>query len=165
MLTTQNWANYDQKKSYRICKNCRKVKDRKYHQADTNYAQKQKNRYRMRRSAVIWAYGNVCTVCAEDDYTKLTINGDINFLYDSIVIKDGYQVICYNCSTQPYKSKYNLRYKKAQLLPYGNSCKKCKELRPECLIIREQQIFCYNCYYSYKAEKEEALKSLQALKC
>jgi hypothetical protein len=168
LLSSANWATYDQKKGHYICKTCRKSNDEKCHRADPNYAKKQRNRYRMRRSAVILAYGNACSICGEDDYTKLTINGSVNYLYDNIVQKAGHQVICYNCKQKPYKNKYVLKYKKQSTQLYGDCCRDCREDRIERLVITNEQLLCYNCYHSQKAEKElkaeETLKSLPASK-
>jgi len=168
-LTLKNWPSYDQKKGYYICKPCRKNNDKKCHQTDANYSEKQKNRYRKRRSAVIWAYGNACVKCGEDDYTKLTINGDINFLYNTTVQKTGHQVTCYNCKAKPHKNKYTLKYKRQLIKIYGGCCKECQEERLECLSIINKQIICHNCYHSQRAAEElkveqEKLKLLQASK-
>ena len=74
ILDSNNWANYDKNKKYYICNNCRKENDKKHHQTK-DYLKKQRGNYRIKRSAVILAYGNMCNTCNEDDYTKLTING------------------------------------------------------------------------------------------
>lgn len=151
LLLIKNWATYDQKKRYYVCKTCRKIIDKKSHQADSNYAKKQKNRYRSRRSAVILAYGNACAICGEDDYTKLTINGDINYLYNNIIQKPEHQVTCYNCNKTPYKSKYATEYKSQLVQQY--KCQKCCEERIERLIIINYYkiLLCYNCYMSQLA--------------
>lgn len=171
-LSSKNWASYDQKKGHYSCKSCRKISDKQCHRNDPNYSKKQKNRYRARRSAVILAYGNACFKCGEDDYTKLTINGDINYLYNNIVQKTGYQVTCYNCQKIPYTNKYVLKYKRRLIKLYGKHCKTCQEDRIERLTIINKQVLCYNCYRSKKAAEElkleeleaEKLKSLQASK-
>jgi hypothetical protein len=145
LLTLENWTIYDQKKSYYICATCRKSNDKKCHQIN-EYAKKQKGRYRMRRSAVILAYGNLCAICNEDDYTKLTINGDINFLYNNIIQKDGHKVLCYNCS----KNKSNTsQYKKKIVEMNGGCCQLCQEDRVNKLMLNtNKQLLCYNCHYS-----------------
>lgn len=169
-LSLKNWADYDKKKGYYICTSCRKIYDKRYHQNDSRYAKKQKNRYRARRSAVILAYGNACFKCGEDEYTKLTINGDINYLYNHTVQKDGYQVTCFNCKTHLYKSKYVLKYRLRLVKAYGKCCKHCKEDRIERLKIINRSVICYNCYHNKKAEQEleieeKEIKSLLASKC
>jgi len=154
LLSANNWATYDQKWSYYICKPCRKMVDEKSHRADSDYAKKQKNRYRMRRSAVILAYGNACVTCGEDDYTKLTINGDINHLYDNIVQKTGHQVTCYNCSKKTL-SKYVLKYKKRLVELHGGCCQECLEERLERLIVTaNSKLLCYNCKMSKLAAEK-----------
>ena len=147
-LSSKNWATYDQKQGYYVCKQCRKSLDEKYHQADSDYAKKQKNRNRARRSAVILAYGNACVTCGEDDYTKLMINGDINYLYDNIIQKTGHQVICYNCSKTPYKNKYAIEYKRQLIQMHGECCQECSEGRLERLTITDGELLCYNCKMS-----------------
>jgi len=149
-LTLKNWATYDQNKSYYVCKLCRKDADKKSHQADLDYSKKQNSRYRMKRSAVILAYGNACSICGEDEYTKLTINGNINVLYDSIVQKIGHQVTCYNCSKgQPYKSKYMEAHRKKMVKYYGGCCRVCHERKIEILTLnKNKELLCYNCKYS-----------------
>jgi hypothetical protein len=183
LLSQRNWPVYDQKIGRHICKACRKIEDKKYHKLDPDYARKQKNRYRMRRSAVILAYGNACSyssedgyaICGEDDYTKLTIIGDVNYLYNNVVQKTGYQVVCYNCSkSNSYKDKYALQYKKQVIDAYGKCCSECKEDRIERLtlntfkryrwLIRNQfpkdigiQVLCYNCKHSKIAAQKLAI--------
>lgn len=149
-LTPKNWATYDQKKGYYICKPCRKLNDKKSHQADPDYSKKQNSRYRMKRSAVILAYGNACCICGEDEYTKLTINGNINYLYDSIVQKTGYQVTCYNCyKGKPYKSKYSEAHRRKIIKYYGGCCKECQIDKIEMLTLsKNKELLCYNCKYS-----------------
>lgn len=160
LLTHENWANYDQNKKYYICIACRKDNDKKCHQTN-DYAKKQKGRYRMRRSAVILAYGNSCVICEEDDYTKLTINGDINFLYNNIVQKDGYKVTCYNCS----KNKQpNSKYKKKLVESHGGCCQLCQEDRIKRLMLNKNNILlCYNCHYSQVATAKYDLEDLKLL--
>lgn len=149
-LTINNWATYDQNKGYYICKPCRKDADKKSHQADLCYSKKQNNRYRMKRSAVILAYGNACSICGEDEYTKLTINGNINYLYDNIVQKTGHQITCYNCSKgKLYKNKYAEAYRKKIVKYYGGCCKFCNTNKTEALnLTKERVLLCYNCKFS-----------------
>lgn len=149
-LTLKNWAVYDKNKGYYICKPCRKSRDKKCHQSDLNYSKKQNGRYRMKRSAVILAYGNACYICGEDDYTKLIINGNIDFLYDSIVQKTGYHVTCYNCHKgKPYKNKYAELYRKKIVKYYGGCCKECELDKIEALTLTKNKILlCFNCKYS-----------------
>jgi hypothetical protein len=108
----------------------------------------------MRRSAVIFQYGNQCAQCGEDEYTKLTIDhkngggsahrremggaGIVDYLYNNLINKDGYQVLCYNCNCSKnviYKDKYALRDKKIVIEHYGSVCNDCKEDRIERLTI------------------------------
>lgn len=149
-LTTKNWAECDQKKGYYVCKPCRKIVDQKAHQADPDYSKKQNGRYRMKRSAVIFAYGNACSNCGEDEYTKLTINGDINYLYDNIVLKTGYQVLCYNCRFgKTYSNKYAELQRRKLVKYYGGCCKECKIDKIEYLnLTKNKEILCHNCKYS-----------------
>lgn len=164
-LSLNNWATYDQKRAYYICKPCRKKVDEKSHRADSDYAKKQKNRYRMRRSAVILAYGNACVTCGEDDYTKLTINGNINHLYDSIVQKSGHHVTCYNCSKTPSNNKYALKYRKQLVRLHGGCCQMCPEERAERLTITpDKKLLCYNCYMSQLAADKFAIEHPEAEK-
>lgn len=152
-LTDQNWAPYNKNNGTYICILCRKKKEKLRYLIDLDYGKKQRNRYRMRRSAVIFQYGNKCAQCSEDDYTRLTIdhiNGGrsahrkimttniIDYLYNNIVNKDGYQVLCYNCNCSKdviYKDKYALRDKKKVMEAYGGYCAECKEDRIERLTI------------------------------
>lgn len=149
-LSVKNWHTYDQNKGYYICKLCRKKADQKSHQSDPNYSKKQNSRYRMKRSAVILAYGNACAVCGEDEYTKLTINGDINYLYDNIVLKTGYQVLCYNCRFgKILKSKYAEAERRKLVKYYGGCCKKCDTDKIEKLhLTKKKELICYNCKFS-----------------
>jgi hypothetical protein len=155
-LTSKNWPVYDQNKSYYVCKLCRKRIDKKSHQADPDYSKKQNKRYRMKRSAVILAYGNACCICGEDDYTKLTINGNVNYLYDNIVQKIGHQVKCYNClNGKPYKNEYAEAYRKKIVKYYGGCCKECNEDKVERLTLtKNKKLLCYNCKYSAIALKK-----------
>ena len=156
LLTSENWLNYLIKRSNYICTLCFREYGKTYHKSDPEYSKKQRNRHRMRRSAVIFHYGNQCAQCGEDDYTKLTIdhkngNGNnhrremstniIDYLYNNLVNKDGYQVLCYNCNCSKnviYKDKYALRDKKIVIEKYGECCTICKEDRIERLTIDHQ---------------------------
>lgn len=104
----------------------------------------------MKRSAVILAYGNACCVCGEDEYTKLTINGNINYLYDNIVLKTGYQVLCYNCKHgKPFKSKYAEAYRSKIVKYHGGCCKICSTNKTEALnLTKKRVLLCYNCKFS-----------------
>lgn len=153
LLTTENWLDYLVERSNYICTPCFREYGKTYHKKDPEYNKKQRNRSRMRRSAVIFHYGNQCIQCGEDDYTKLTIdhiNGGgnahrkemssniIDYLYNNLVDKDGYQVLCYNCNCSKnviYKDKYALRDKKKVIKHYGNECLLCHEDRIERLTI------------------------------
>lgn len=153
LLTNENWNSYDKKNSRYICRPCRKIIDKKNYANDILYSEKQRNRHRMRRSAVIFQYGNKCVQCDEDEYVKLTIdhvNGGgtkhrqemttniIDYLYNNKVDRDGYQILCYNCNCSKnviYKDKYGLRDKKKVMEAYGNECAICKEDRIERLTI------------------------------
>lgn len=111
----------------------------------------------MRRSAVIWAYGNACAKCGEDDYTKLTINGSINFLYDNIVQSAEHQITCYNCNKKPYTNKYTLKYKRQMVQKLGGCCQGCSEERVERLTAAMiGKLLCYNCYMSKLAAEKYA---------
>lgn len=165
LLTKQNWGKNDRKIGYYICKGCRKIKDNEYHKLDPDYGIKQRNRYRMRRSAVIWAYGNSCAKCGEDDYTKLTINGNINFLYDNIVQSAEHQITCYNCNKKPYTNKYTLKYKKQRVRNLGGCCQECAEDKVELLTTAViGKLLCYNCYMSKLAAEKYAEEHAEAEK-
>jgi hypothetical protein len=148
-LTKKNWPKCLWNRSNYICTPCFRAYSKQCHKSDPEYGKKQRNRHRMRRSAVIFHYGNQCAQCGEDDYTKLTIdhiNGGgcahrkemttniIDYLYNNLVDKDGYQVLCYNCNCSKnviYKDKYALRDKKIVIDHYGGFCAQCKEDRIE----------------------------------
>jgi hypothetical protein len=149
-LTKENWPQCLWNRSNYICTPCFRAYGKRYHKTDPEYNNKQRNRTRMRRSAVIFHYGNQCIQCGEDDYTKLTIdhvNGggsahrrEINgaritdHLYNNLIDKDGYQVLCYNCNCSKnvvYKDQYSLKAKKAVISHYGGFCAICKEDRIE----------------------------------
>lgn len=148
MLDDNNWALYDKKASNYICRGCRKLQNKKYYQNDPLYSDKQLARTRFIKSAVIFAYGNSCNQCHEDDYDKLTIDhikenkkeisNIYEWLYNNTILKDEYQVLCYNCNCSKnivYKDKYNLRDKIKIIDNYGSQCIICKEDRIERLII------------------------------
>lgn len=153
LLTDENWKIYDKNIGRYICQNCRKSTDKLYYTTSPDYNKKQRNRSRMRRSAVIFYYGNKCVQCDEDDYTKLTIdhiNGGgsqhrkqistniVDYLYNNLIDKDGYQVLCYNCNCSKnvkYKDKYALINKIKAIEAYGKICKECGEDRIERLTI------------------------------
>ncbi len=152
-LTKKNWLKYLVKRSNYICTPCYREYGKRYHKTDLDYNKKQRNRCRMRRSAVIFQYGNRCAQCGEDDYNKLTIdhvNGGgnahrkeirnciVDYLYNNLIDRDGYQVLCYNCNCSKnvtYKDKYALRDKKLVIDHYGGFCAECKEDRIERLTI------------------------------
>lgn len=137
LLTSQNWSKSDRKIGYYICKECRKVKDKNYHKTDPDYNKKQRGRYRMRRSAVIFYYGNQCAKCQEDNYSKLIMcrigkgNVDINHLYNELVDKNTYNVLCYNCRCRPISDKT----KQTVITHYGAYCIDCGEDKIECLTL------------------------------
>lgn len=154
MLSDENWASYDKKVSHYICKPCRKIQDKRTHSKDSLYNDKQLARTRERKSAVIFAYGNKCELCMEDDYDKLTIDhinnnggkhrkevGNVyEWLFNQPVMKDGYQVLCYNCSKNvEYKDKYALRDKIKVIDNYGGICLECNEDRIERLTIDHKE--------------------------
>lgn len=153
MLTKENWLKYLIKRSNYICTPCFREYGKQYHKQDPEYNKKQNNRTRRRRSAIIFYYGNQCIECGEDDYTKLTIDHKhgggnqhrkemktniIDYLYNNLVDKDGYQVMCYNCNCSKnvtYKDKYALRDKTKVISHYGGCCQLCNEDRIERLTI------------------------------
>ncbi len=152
-LTKKNWPKCLWNRSNYICTPCFREYGKHYHTTDPEYGKKQRNRTRMRRSAVIFQYGNQCAQCGEDDYTKLTIdhiNGGgnahrkeiknklIDYIYNNLIDKNEYQVLCWNCNCSKnvvYKDKYALRDKKIVIERYGCVCNKCKEDRIERLTI------------------------------
>lgn len=158
-LTRFNWKKHDQKSGHFICQGCRLGYDRKRHRGDLKYTKKQRDRYRERRSAVIFHYGNQCIKCEEDDYTKLSIRSlggriDINYLYNNLVNKDDYQVYCYNCLATKPKNKYVWQNKKRLIEQCGGCCSECQEERPERLTLVGTQILCLNCNHSRMAAEE-----------
>ena len=188
LLTRYNWNIYDKKNKHHICKNCRQEQDKIRQEANPDYNKKQYERYRERRSAVIFYYGNQCAKCQEEDYSRLTIyrmsggNVDINYLYNNLVSKNEYQVICYNCRCQPGKDKYALKNKRAAIAHYGGYCPDCNEDNIDKLTLNHQvsakfyrqlvqngfpdlglQVLCFNCYHSkietakYSLEDEKSL--------
>lgn len=177
-LNDNNWNAYDKVVNHYICKKCRKIQDRNRQFHDPEYSIKQRNRHRMRKSAVIFHYGNQCAQCGEDDYTKLKIHTQkggsqpYDALYNGSVNKKMHQVLCYNCSKSltPIKDKYALRDKKKVMEAYGNQCQ-CGENRAERLTLQNQmdktgvalyrwlikqnypqdmglRVVCFNCNYS-----------------
>lgn len=173
LLTRYNWNIYDKKVQHYICKECRKKQDKIRQKSNLTYNKKQYERYRGRRSAVIFYYGNQCAKCQEDDYNKLTVyrisggNVDINYLYNNLVSKNEYQVLCYNCRCQPNKDKYALKNKKAVIAHYGGYCPDCNEENVERLTLNYQvsakfyrqlvidkfpdlglHVLCFNCHHS-----------------
>lgn len=144
-LSEENWNAYDQRVGHYICKKCRKLDDKRRQDADPKYNQKQRMRHRGRRSVVIHSYGDSCLQCGQDEYYKLTIfptygttDNLFEHLYNHAINKDGYQVLCYNCTsvrTVVYADKYALRDKIKVVSNYGKECCKCKEGRIETLTI------------------------------
>lgn len=154
ILTDENWLKYLQlpTRRHHICTTCYREYCKKLHQKDPKYNDKQLARTRFRKSAVIFAYGNECAECLENNYNKLTIDhinndgtkhrkevGNIyEYLYNNTPDKNKYQVLCYNCSCSKnviYKDKYALRDKTKVIENYGYICVECKEDRIERLII------------------------------
>lgn len=153
LLTAENWLSYLVKRSNYICTPCYRNYGKTYHKSDPEYNNKQKNRARRRRSAVIFSYGNRCKFCYEDRFERLTIDyvhgggtqhrkkihsNIIDHLYNNKLDLDEYQVLCYNCNCSKniiYKDKYALRYKQAVIAEYGERCMECQEYRIERLTI------------------------------
>lgn len=152
-LTKKNWIHYLIARSNYICTPCFKKQNQKRYKNNPNYCKNIRNRNRMRRSAVIFSYGNQCAQCKEEDYNKLTIdhkNGGgsahrremttniVDYLYNNLINRDGYQVLCYNCNCSKnvqYKDKYALKNKKKVIEYYGSYCTVCQEDRIERLTI------------------------------
>lgn len=131
-----NWLSYDRKISNYCCSICHKKRDKVRHQNDEEYNKKQRDRYTFRKSAVIFAYGNQCTICQEDDYEKLTMYYQVkkpanlyHHLYNQPVNKDTFQVICYNCKMQmcDFTDSNALRDKEFVVAHYGGYCLSCRE--------------------------------------
>ena len=112
-LTNENWLAYLKPRSNYVCTPCFRNYGKNYHKSDPDYSKKQVRRYRSRKSAVIHAYGDKCAQCGEDDYYRLTIDhisgggnahrkeittNIYDYLYNNLVDKDGYQVLCYSCN-------------------------------------------------------------------
>ena len=176
-LNSKNWLKYLVKRSNYICTPCFRQYGQSHYPQDRSYNKKQRDRYRTRRSAVIFCYGNQCVKCGEEEYGKLIIchigtdksvtNNVINHLYDGLINKEQYQVLCYNCSKKPYKDIYALRDKKMVIEHYGYSCIHCQEDRIERLTLSNKkksgiawyrwlikhnypddlQVICYSCYH------------------
>jgi|SRR5208283_754804 len=184
-LRKHNWNIYDKKAQHYICKSCRQEQDKIRKDSNPDYNRTQHKRYRERRSAVIFYYGNQCAKCQEDEYGKLTvyrINGggvDINYLYNNLVSKNEYQVLCYNCRKKPSQDKYALKNKRAVITHYGGYCPTCNEDDISKLTLNHQvsakfyrqlivsgfpdlglQVFCFNCYHSKIESDKYPLESL-----
>lgn len=111
---------------------------------------KQLERYYVIKTIILSVYGNHCVTCGEDDNRKLTIDHlrkeklptrIYYFLFDNFVQKDGYQILCYNCSSGKNvecKDEYALRDKKKVIDHYGGMCVKCKEDRIERLVLKRK---------------------------
>jgi len=186
LLKKNNWNIYDKNVGHYICKSCRKIQDKIRQEANPDYSKKQYERYRCRRSAVIFYYGNQCFKCEEDDYSKLAVfringgNVDINYLYNNLVDKNEYRVTCYNCRCRPNKDKYALQNKRAAITHYGGYCSICNEDSIEKLTLNHDvsakfyrelisnnflnldlQVFCFNCYHN-KIDNEKSLGQVQS---
>lgn len=148
ILDQDNWLKYLQNRSNYICTPCFREYGKYHHTTDPKYNDKQLFRMRSRKSAVIFAYGNKCNNCYEDDYDKLTINvlttypphiGNLyDWLYNNHLHKDDYQVLCYNCQCSKkidYKDKYFVKNKTKVINHYGGCCTICKEYNIERLVI------------------------------
>jgi len=104
-ICTKCNKNIDKEKEYlqkrRNCKECFREKCKKYYKK-YNIQKKQKGNYLFKKSAVIFAYGNECYKCLENDFEKLIIEHKsknrkiIEYLYNNKIL-DGYKVICINC--------------------------------------------------------------------
>lgn len=153
MLTAENWPIYLKPRSNYICLTCYRIQNKVRQNRDPLFNKKQKDRYRMRRSAVIQSYGDCCKYCGEDRYEFLTIdhinggnkhekemnyNNMIDYLYNNKINLDGYQVLCYNCNySKNYtgKDKHYAKDKASAIKNYGGWCQECKEDRIERLTI------------------------------
>jgi hypothetical protein len=146
----ENWKEYLKKRGNYICDTCFSDYGKTYYQKDSvSNSNKQLARSRVKKSAVIFAYGDKCAICQEDDYDKLTIvnlngpkhkHGNIyDWLYDHVTKKDNYQVLCYNCekSKISYKDKYALENKKIVMEKFGGCCIECQEDKIEKLILQK----------------------------
>jgi len=147
-----NWKKYRKKKKNYICDACFSDYGRMHYQKDPiTHSNKQLARIRAKKSAVIFSYGNECSICQEDDYDKLTIakmnnsikhkHGNIyDWLYDHPIQKDKYQVLCYNCekSKISYKDAYALRNKRIVIEKFGGCCFECQEDKIERLILQRK---------------------------
>lgn len=176
LLTDENWKTYLKARSQYYCWTCLQAKNKAEHDSDPEYNNKQLARSRLRKSAVIFAYGNTCNNCFENEYEKLTIdhiNNDgyihraetsiniYDFLYNNKIL-DGYQILCYNCNCSKnvkYKDKYALRDKKKVLKHYGEECNECGEYRVERLTIdhnnndgniQRKELLCYTGVRMYR---------------
>lgn len=147
LLTDNNWLKYLRPRSNYICTPCFKDYGKQHYKDHPEKLDKQKVKYKEKKSAIINAYGDMCVFCGEDEYIKLTIdhkNGNGNkhrkemttniydYLYNHKVNYDEYQVLCYNCNCSKnvkYKDKYALRDKQKVIKVYGGICLQCSEDR------------------------------------
>lgn len=144
-LTDDNWKIYLQKKKNYICSSCSSILTQKYHRQDTKYSDKQLSRIRNHKSAVIFAYGDKCHSCHEDDFNKLLISqpgkhkGNLyEWLYNHQV-QDGYKISCYNCNASFNNlDKCALNNKLKVILFYGGACSLCSEQQLEKLTIKRK---------------------------
>lgn len=142
LLSNDNWLSYLKLRSTYKCTLCFRDDCNMYYTLDSEYSNKQLTKYRIKRSAVIFVYGNECFNCTESDYEKLTIDSSndkisYNWLYNNKK-QDGYQVLCYNCKATKnvkYKDKYCLSDKIKVINNYGNKCLECNEYRIERLSV------------------------------
>lgn len=152
-LTDSNWLSYLRPRSNYICTPCFRNYGKQYHKSDPDYNKKQLAKYHSTKHAIILSYGDMCTLCGEDDYHKLTIdhkfgggnahrkvltNDIYQWLYNNPIQRDGYQILCYNCNCSKnvvYKDKYALRDKQKVMVAYGGQCAECNEDRIERLTI------------------------------
>jgi hypothetical protein len=143
-LTAKNWASYGKKRSAYICILCIKQQHHDYHKDNAEQQNKiQNNRRLYHKMSVLEYYGNKCANCGEATYETLTIdhihnNGaahrkemtrDIfNLIYNEIVNKEDFQILCYNCNctkTIEYKDRYHIINKNKVINAYGKKCAKC----------------------------------------
>ncbi len=149
LLNEYNWLPYLKPRSNYICTPCLREYGKKYYKLSADYKKKQSARYRIRKSVVLFSYGNQCVQCYEDDGSKLTIdiiknsklkikNNIYEWLYNNPLFKNTYQILCYNCKCSKnisYKDKYALENKKKIIKNYGSQCIECGEYKIERLII------------------------------
>lgn len=149
-LTGENWLDYLAKRSNYICVACFKKGEKSRHKRDPNYNKKQLERYYVIKTIILGVYGNHCVMCGEDDGKKLTIDHIHKkkissriyyFLFDNFVQKEGYQILCYNCSSSKnieHKDSYALRDKKKVVDHYGGVCAECQEDKIERLVLKRK---------------------------